>query len=125
MVWPLKSGYFDEIKSLGHPVVIGQIDANDAASLQAFNSVAASFRGTVTFGLVSDSTKTDLFNKRHPSAIIYHPEDELEHIYDGAFEEASLSEMAASALDPLICQIDLEIYSHLRQVGVPFRTRRK
>lgn len=101
---------FEEITSLDIAVLIAYIDENDRKSSEVFTSIAESHRDQFVFGITSDPTLAKAYVSKLPFIILYNPLDQVNAVFDEAFDVDMINQFISRVSTPLIGKFGLETY---------------
>jgi Thioredoxin-like domain len=101
---------FDEIISLDIAALIAYIDENDRKSSEVFTSIADSYRDQFVFGITSDLTLAKANVSELPFIILYNPSDQVNAVFDDAFDVDMIHQFISRVSTPLIGKFGLETY---------------
>lgn len=113
-----KNTSYEELQSIGLPVLQAHIDENDEKSKSIFNSVAESLQNDHVFVILEVPVGVT-HNTPTPYVLLLNPSDyALYSIFQGDFDEANIASFARLSSTPLIGLFGPDTFARYLEVSI-------
>lgn len=119
-VSPVTAETLEEFKTADKVVIVAYYSADDKASAEVYEKVAADLRDTYVFGACTDAAVAEAENAAQPSIVLYKQFDEGRTAYSGdKFDAEAIAKFAKTGSTPLIGEVGPDTYSGYMDAGMP------
>jgi len=109
----------EELKTMDKIVIIAYLSSEDKTSNQTFTTVAESQRDSYLFAGSNDAALAKTEDTKQPSIVLYKDFDEKKSVFDGDFDEETITNWIKTASTPLVGEVGPETYSGYMSAGIP------
>jgi len=109
----------EELKTMDKIVIVAYISSEDKTSNQTFTAVAESQRDSYLFAGSNDAALAKAEDTKQPSIVLYKDFDEGKAVFDGEFDEETITNWIKTASTPLVGEVGPETYSEYMSAGIP------
>jgi protein disulfide-isomerase A1 len=111
----------EELKTMDKIVIIAYLSSEDKTSNQTFTTVAESQRDSYLFAGSNDAALAKTEDTKQPSIVLYKDFDEKKSVFDGDFDEETITNWIKTASTPLVGEVGPETYSGYMSVCVLYK----
>ena len=106
----------EEFKAMDKVALLGYFAEDDSASRDSFTAVAENLRNDYLFGATNDAALAKDAGVSQPAIVLYKDFDDGKDVFDGKFDEESITSFAKTSSTPLVGEVGPETYSSYMSV---------